>query len=216
MNFTSEIEELVYQEFLEIEHIDYQSKIRYYERNKSEIFQLSFELSTEIRCECVIAYFEVGSYYAYLNKVDDLIHLVISENVFEVKDKNIFEELLFRKAASAYNVVDYYKAEHIFSELIKINPKNQIYKKAFAKCCIDKLRYEGQASRGLTVFLFILSAAVIAVELLSIRPFHDEYIRSFEIARNLIFSLAIFSLIFQEFKIRFLTNKRISVLLNNN
>ena len=216
MNFTREIEELVYQEYIGIEPSDYQEKIRYYERNKREILQLPFNVSTEIRCECAIAYFEVGSYSTYLKMVDELIQLVISENIYKIKGKNIFEELLFRKAASSYNVVDYDKGEYVFSELIKIDASNDLYKKAFVKCSIDKLRYEGQFFRGLTVLLFIITAVIIAIELLTIRPFYDQYIYTFEVSRNISFSLAIMSMFFQELRIRFLANKRFSALTKNN
>ena len=167
MNFTSEIEELIYNEYLEIPVSDYHGKTHYFERNIREINQLPFDLSIEIRCACVIAYFELGLYYKYLNQVDDLIHLVITENIYELNGKNIFEELLFRKGASAYNVVDYYKAKYIFSELIKIDSSNALYQTAFTRCNVDKLRYEGQNFRGITICLLILAAAVIAFELFS-------------------------------------------------
>ena len=94
MNFTSEIEELIYNEYLEIPVSDYHGKTHYFERNIREINQLPFDLSIEIRCACVIAYFELGLYYKYLNQVDDLIHLVITENIYELNGKNIFEELI--------------------------------------------------------------------------------------------------------------------------
>jgi len=209
MNFTGEIEKLVYQEYLELNSTDYQEKIRYYERNQREIQQLPFSISTEIQCECVMAYFEVGAYYKYLEKVDMLIQLVIEENIYNIKNKNIFEELLFRKAASSYNIVDYYKAEYVFSELIKINPTNDIYKKAYTRCNVDKLRYEGQKFRAATIILFILTGALIAIELLCIRPFYEEHISSIEISRNIVFAFALFSFLFQEARIRFLTNKNI-------
>lgn len=209
MNFTGEIEKLVYQEYLELKSSDNQEKIRYFERNISEIMHLPFSISAEIQCDCVMAYFEVGAYFKYLEKVDPLIQLVISENIFEVKEKNIFEELLFRKAASLFNIVEYDKAEYVFSELLKINPDNTIYKKAYAKCSVDKLRYEGQKFRGATIFLFILTGLIIGIELLCVRPFHSSAIPAVEITRNLVFVLAICSFLFQEFRIRFLTNKSI-------
>jgi len=215
MNFTGEIEKLVYQEYLELDSSAYQEKIRYYERNHSEISQLPFSVSVEIQCECVMAYFEVGAYYTYLKEVDRLIQLVISENIFEVQGKNIFEELLFRKAAALYNVVDYYQSEHVFSELLKINPTNQLYQKAFAKCSIDKLRYEGQGFRSVTIALFILTGIIIAIELLCIRPFHESKIFITELSRNLLFLLAIGSFIFQETRIRLLTKNKIQELTNS-
>lgn len=213
MNFTGEIEKLVYQEYLELNSSDFQQKIRFYERNTREIQQLPFTISTEIQCDCVMAYFEVGAYYKYLEKVDNLIQLVIEENIFSVKDKNIFEELLFRKAAASYNVVDYYKSEYVFSELIKINPTNEIYKKAYTRCNVDKLRYEGQQFRAMTIILFIMTGVLIGVELLAIRPFHDDYTSSIEISRNIVFGLALLSFLFQEARIRFLTNLNIQNLV---
>jgi len=214
MNFTGEVEKLVYQEYLELDGSAYQDKIRYYERNQKEITHLPFKLSVEIQCECIMAYFEVGDYYAYLKQVDRLLQLVITDNIFEVKGKNIFEELLFRKAASLYNVVDYYQAEYVFSELLKINPDYKIYRQAFAKCSVDKLRYEGQKMRSITIALFILTGVIIAVELLCIRPFHESKIFATELTRNLLFIFAVGIFLFQELRIRFMTSNKIQLLTN--
>jgi len=203
---TGEIEKLVYQEYLELKSSDFQEKIRYYERNKNEIKQLPFSLSTEIQCECLMAYFEVGAYYKYLEQVDEFIQLVMEENIFKVKGKNIFEELLFRKAAATFNVMKYKKAEYLFSELLKINPQNELYKASYAKCNVDKLRHEGQNYRAVTIVLFIVTGIIIGFELLCIRPFHEQYITLFETSRNILFALAFLSFVYQELRIRLLTN----------
>jgi len=214
MNFTSEIGKLVYTEYLDIEAKAYQDKIRYFERNRNEIKQLPFKINAEIRCDCAIAYFEVGDYTKFLNLVDPLIQLVISENIYTIKGKDIYKELLFRKAASLYNNVEYKKADYVFSELIKMEPENPIFNKAFTKSSIDNLRHEGQVMRGISIFLFLLTGAIIAFELLVIRTFHKDYTSFVELARNLIFALAIGTFIFQELKIRLLTMRNINRLKN--
>lgn len=214
MNFTSEIVKLVYTEYLDIDVKAYQDKIRYFERNKNEIKQLPFKINAEIRCDCAIAYFEVGEYTKYLELVDPLIQMVITENIFTIKDKDIYKELLFRKAASLYNNVEYEKSDYVFSELIKMDPENEIYKKAYTKSSIDSLRDDGQGMRGLSIILFLLSGLIIGVELLIVRPFHKDYTFFVELTRNLIFALAIGTFLFQELRIRLRTKQKINNIKN--
>ena len=210
MNFTSEIVKLVYTEYLDLEAKAYQDKIRYFERNSKEIKQLPFKINAEIRCDCAIAYFEVGDYMKFLDLVDPLIQLVITENIYTIKGKDIYKELLFRKAASLYNNVEYQKADYVFSELIKMDSKNSIYEKAYTKCSIDNLREKGQGLRGLSIFLFLLAGLIIGFELLVIRTFHKDYTFFVELSRNLIFALAIGTFIFQELNIRLRTKRKIN------
>jgi len=203
MKFANDIEEMVYLEYQEIDYTEFQEKIRYFERNRKAIATLSYELRLELSLEYVVSLFEVGEYYQYLKHVDKLLAIVIEENIFSVDGDDIYQELLYRKAASLYNIVDYYGADHILKELCKIDPENEIYRRTYMKNSVDCLRYQGQKMRAATIALFILTGTVIGIELLMIRPFHEELVSFTEALRNGLFGVAFGGILLQELRIRY-------------
>lgn len=215
MKFANDIEEMVYLGFQEIDEASYQEKIRYFERKKPAIAQLSYQLRLEMSLEYVVALFEVGEYYQYLKHVDQLLAKVIDENIYSIDGDDIYQELLFRKAASLHNVLDYYGADHILTELCKIDPDNEIYNRTFIKNNADNLRHKGQKVRGVIIALFILAGLIIGVELLIIRPFYEAQVSATEMLRNGLFLSALGGIIFHELKIRFLSRLRRKNLLKS-
>jgi len=214
MKFANDIEELVYLEYQEIEQGAYQERIRYFERNKKAISSLSYELRLEMSLEYTVALFEVGDYSAYLKYVDQLLNKVIEENIYSIDGDDIYQELLFRKAASLHNLVEFRRADYILSELNRIAPDNEIYKRTFIKNSVGYLRYLGQKVRGGIIALFLLAGLVIGVELLIIRPFFPEFIALIEQGRHVILGSAIFGIIFQELRIRYISWSRLRKLNN--
>lgn len=202
MNFANEIEELVYLEFQDIDYRDYQDKIRYFERNKKAIKSLPYMVRLEMTLHYVVSLFEVGDYYRYLQYVDDLLAKVIEDNLFSVDGDDIYQELLYRKAASFHNILDYYSAEHVLTELSKIDTTNNLYKRTFLKNNMDRLRSQGQKVRAGIISMFLVSGIVIGIELLVIRPFYPEHTQLAEWSRNGLFGGAILGIMIQEFHIR--------------
>lgn len=202
MKFTEQIEQQIYNDFISIQSSAYQEQIRYFERNRGDIRKLSYEYQAYIECKCAIAYFEVKDYYSFLSIVDRLITLVINDNIYEIDGVDVYKDLLYRKAWATHKVLDYYKADYIFSELVKINPTNQLYIKGYLKNSLEKKRYEVKYLNAVSVLLFVLAAAIICVELLMIRTFYQEWIQIVEYTRNLIFLGGIFVLLFLEGWIR--------------
>lgn len=215
MDFANEIEELVYLEFQDIDDRDYQDKIRYYERNKKAIKSLPYEVKLEMTLQYVVSLFEVGDYYRYLKYVDTLLARVIEENLFSVDGDDIYQELLYRKAASLHNTLDYYSAEHVLAELCKIDSTNSVYKRTFLKNNMDRLRSQGQKVRAGIISMLLVSGIVIGIELLVIRPFYPEQIQVVEWSRNALFGGAILGIMVQEFLIRRQAWKKFSELLRN-
>lgn len=207
MKFANEIEELVYLEYQDIDAGAYQEKIRYFERNKKAIKTLSYELRLEMSLEYVVALFEVGEYYQYLKHVDKLLARVIEENVFSVDGDDIYQELLYRKAASLHNTLDYYGSEHVLSELCRIDGDNSIYKRTYLKNISDRLRSQGQKARGFTIAILMVSGLIIGLELLVIRPFYPAEVHAVELSRNLLIGGAILGMILQELRIRFISHR---------
>ena len=208
MSFTNDIEEHIYQEYLSIDVKAYQSKIRFYEYNKKAIRMLPYKQRLEISLEYVVSLFEVGEYYEYLEHVDKLLEKVIEDNIFSIAGDDIYQELLYRKGASYYNVLDFVKADHVLGQLCRINKKNELYKKTYYRNKIDYLRYQGQKVRASIIGLLLMTGLIIGVELLFIRTIFRDHIQAVEILRTVLFGTAVLGIIIQEARIRYSTYKQ--------
>mgnify|MGYP000176448802 CR=1 FL=1 len=212
MKLTEQIEQQIYNGFISIESDSYQEQIRYYENNRSDIRRLPYEYQTYIECKFAIASYEVKDYYGFLSVVDRLITMVIRDNIYEIDGVDVYKDLLYRKAWATHRVLDYYKADHIFSELVKIDSDNQHYTKGYLKNSIEKKRYEVKYLNATSIILFVLAAAVICVEILMVRTFYKEWTQMVEYSRNLIFLGGILVLLFLEGWIRLSSYQSLKVL----
>jgi len=209
MKFSSEIEELVYLEYQGIDDGAFQEKIRYFERNKPAIKTLPYEVRLEMSLEYVVSHFEVGEYYQYLKHVDSLLSKVVEENIFSVDGDDIYQELLYRKAASLHNVLDFYGAEHVLKELYLIDSDSNLYKRTYIKNFSDRLRSQAQKARGIIIAMLGITGFIIGLELLVVRPFHPAMVGAVELSRNILFGSALLSLIGKEMYIRYLANRNL-------
>lgn len=212
MKFTEEIEQQIYKDFKNIEPNAYQEQIRYFDNNRADIRRLPYELRTYIECKYAIAAFEVKDYYGFLTNVDRLISVVVRDNIYNIDGVDIYKDLLYKKAVAAHKVLDYYKSDHIFTELVKIDSNNKDYVTGYLKNGIEKRRYEVKYLNAVSIVLFFLAAGIICIELLMIRTFYKEWIETIEYTRNFIFLGVILVLLFIEAWIRLSTYKSLEKL----
>lgn len=210
--FTKSINKQIYKDFLLIDSKSYQEQIRYYEMNRREILRLPEEYQILIECRYAIALYEVEDYYGFLTKAERLIRQVIMENVFTIDGKDIYQELLYRKGMATHRLLDYYKANHIFTELVKIDTKNKLFSDGYTRNEINKSRYEIKYLNAISILLFFVSATIIGLEVLMIRTFYPEFTQLFEWSRNGIFLCGVFIIIFLEFWIRLKTYRSLKKL----
>ncbi len=192
---SSTYQSLIFQAYKDIEAKDYRTIVRFYEDNKVKIQSLDLHESFELRIAYVESLFEIAAYEKYLAEVDDAIEISIMNNIKIHKGHNIFQRLLFRKAASHYHLGEYKKSEHILRELIKICPSEDLYNRFLKKCRWKSTPTYVRRTRALSIFLFMLSAFIILVEVLFVRSFFTEYSSIVEMSRNVIFLLGWCSLI---------------------
>lgn len=181
-------------DFKEIEENDYRKLIRFFEEKKQIIYKLDFEEQFELLLAYVNALFEIGAYQKYLLVVDFVVESSVLHNIKSFKGEDVFQKLLFRKAASLFNVNENEKADYVLRELIRINPddKDAIL---FLKKCLRKMRPSLiNNSRAVGIFMFLLAAFIICIEVLFVRPFYHIHTPLVETSRNTIFLLGIFSM----------------------
>ncbi|HEB62466.1 MAG TPA: hypothetical protein ENI82_04855 [Bacteroidetes bacterium] len=149
----------------------------------------------ELKVVYLIALFEIGAYHKYLSKVEELIAATILHNIKYHKGEDIYQKLLFKKAAAYYHLSQLEKAEHILRELINMNPYDEVVILLLKKCLQKKQPAYVRHTRALSILAFLLSAVIISVEVLLIRNFFQDYTDSFELCRNIVFIVGLLFLL---------------------
>ena len=180
----------LYRNFREIEPADFRKIIRFFEENEQKIHQLDEEEHFDLLVAYVNALFEIGAYQKHLLMVDLVIEKTLDRNIRIHEGVDLFNKSLFKKAASLYNTMQYAKAEHILKELIKIHPGNEDALLFLKKCLRKKELGLTHYTRAAGIFLLLLTALVIAIELLFIRPFYEMYVNLVETTRISMFGMA--------------------------
>lgn len=191
----------VYQGYFSLGDTAYREKVRYFEEHPEDIDFLNFDDRIELEMDYMLCLFEIGRYERFLRCVDKVIEEVISENIFSYRDENIFEELLFRKAASLYQMKKFEESKALLKQLIKINPHNTLFLGLYAMCnrqIHDDMIVTVRAT-AMAAFLIVLGITIARIFL---DPFLDTYMQPFILLRTLLIlyifmSLCALELVFQ-------------------
>ena len=177
----------VYQEFKGIEQSEFRNIVRFFESRTDEIMHLEFNEYFELLLAYAEALFEIGTYHSFLTVADQAIQITIEQNIKYYHGEDVFFNILFKKAAAHYNLMEYGKAKHILKELIKMDSGNELTIRFLKKCSRQEKPSSLKSTRAISVFLFLLTAGIIAIELCLVRPFFSYYIDLIEIIRNVVF-----------------------------
>ncbi len=179
----------LYLKFLEIGLKKYSKVILFYEEHEIQIMALHLDEYFELFVSYINALFEVGEHEKFLLNIDEGIELSIARSVNLYRGEDLYHKLLFRKAACLYHQMRYKEAKYILEELIKIQPWND-HSIMFLKKCnrAEKPSYVNHTII-VGVFIFIITAGVIAIEIFFIRQFYQEFTNTIEIIRNVMFVL---------------------------
>lgn len=196
----------LYLDYLSIEHTSYYEKINFYKKYSERLDLLSFHQRVEIKVDYILCLFEVGSYYNFLNEVDYLIETVVIENMQKLNGKDVFYELLLRKAASLYNIGQTTKALAISRQLLNIhnNPSTRLL---YHRCRSKILRKQLDWLRGIVMVALLSGISLTFVNLLYFEPFYPEASRLLVTARNVLMWISLSGLFVYEFYIRFTVYK---------
>lgn len=185
----------LYRDFKEIEATDYRGVIRFYEENEKQIQQLDEHEHFDLLTAYANSLFEIGAYQKHLLLADLVIEITVDRNIKSYRGVDLFCTTLFKKAASLYNIREFVKAEYILCELVRINPGNEEAILFLKKCQRQKSPGIMQHTRAACIFLFLLTALIISIEVLFVRPFYDMYTALIERSRFSTFGLGCFLLV---------------------
>jgi len=192
-----------YEEFLAIESGEYKEKVQFVNLNRDTLNTLSLKEYVRVMNAYAEALFELGRFAAHIEVADDLIETSIVHNVRNVDEKDLYQDTLFQKAASLYNLEQLDSAIHILHELLKINPDNASARLFLINCHVREHRTTLQTVRMAGIAMVLLSACVIAFELLYVRPRNPEMTGVVEQTRNLMFLCGVGILIAGELLVRY-------------
>ena len=105
----------------------FHERIRFFESHSQEISTLSTSEKSEIQFDYLCCLFEIGRYRKFLAQVDPLIEEVIIENIYEIEGKDVYKDLLSKKAASSYNISDHAQADYILKSLMSLYPEDPFF-----------------------------------------------------------------------------------------
>jgi len=203
-----------YFEYHRIGNNAYRDKVRYYESNKAQIHYLTYEERIDVDLDYLICLFEIGKYHKFLSKADALIEIIIIDNIFVYNGLNIYNDILFKKAACLYNTGQYLKSEKVLKAIVKLDSENTVARALFGKCKRKQGRDWYEGTKAIAVVMLISSVFIALAELLIIKPFYIELVPSFSMLKFTSFILGFVALIGNELYLRYVIGKEIGYKIN--
>ncbi|MEM1328301.1 MAG: hypothetical protein AAGI23_20270 [Bacteroidota bacterium] len=164
----------LYQAFQEIEQSDYRTQVRFYEERRRQIVNLDEQESFDLLVTYMRALFELGMYGKYLQRVDLVLEISIAQNIQFFKGRDLFCDLLYQKAASHYQMMEYERADYTARELIKIAPDYPNVHLLLKRIIRKSQPQFTKLIQAAAVICFIVAAAVIVVEIFYVRTFYAD------------------------------------------
>lgn len=176
----------LYRDFKAMDAHDCHGIVRFYEQYEDDIRALDLEEYVDCALTYTNALATTGNHNKHLVMCDHLLEIVIMQNIETWGGEDLYERLLFKKAASLYQLHEYPRAEHVLRELVKIYPREKLPRRFLEKCLLRQKPAWLLKTRAACVGLSLLSAAVIAAELFVIKPFLPDWLFSFQVAHNIL------------------------------
>ena len=183
--------------YFAIEPTEYRERVRFFDEHRSDIARLQFDDKFLLELDYSMNLFEIGWYQKFLTRVDLLIETVIIDNI-ELKDRDIYHDLLYRKAASLYNVDEDAKSHVVASQLYKIDPDYPGIDHLCYQCERRKHTKTYEVTKAISIGLFLVGFALAFLDLLLVRSFYKGYIPIVDVLKNIVFVTAIVTLLVNE------------------
>ena len=198
MNFLPANRLRLYRNFKALDSNDFHGIVRYFEQHEDGIRALDFD-----ECfECTLAYtnalYETGQHGKHLVMCNHVLEIIIMQNIESRGGEYLYERMLHRKAASHYQLHEFEQAGHVWHELIKNDPADRLARRFLEKCLLQQKPGWLMKTRAAGVALSLLSAMVIAVELLIVKSFFEDCLFAFQIGHNVLLGAGVGSFAFGE------------------
>lgn len=185
----------IYRDFRAIDPADHQRMIRTYEEMEQDIGRLDPKEYFELTVRYVDALFATGAHRRHLLMVDLVIYTSIERNIQFLDGEDVYERMLFRKAASAFRLQQYSDTEHITTELMRMYPQQMLYPRLLRTTRFKQEKKLLQFGRATAIFCFLITALIIVLDLLIVKNFYPSEHQAMTWLRNDVFLAGILVLL---------------------
>jgi hypothetical protein len=179
----------LYRQLRDLDPHDYQRVIRRYEEKESELGRLDALEHFELTVYYVDALYQTGAFRQHQLMVDLVIEVSIRESFLEIDNfsNDIFQFMLFRKAAAAYRLQNFDTAIHVVHELVRIDNGRELYVRFLRATYFKQQVGVLQFGRASFIFCILVTAFLITINLLVVSNFFPLLEPSFQLAIGLVF-----------------------------
>ncbi len=164
----------LYRNFKALEGNDHDGIVRYYERFEEDVSGLEFDEYFDCTVTYTNALFESGAFRKHIVMADHLLETIIMRNIETFHSEDIYSKILFKEAASLFNLEEYGRSEYILKELVKINPWDKLNLRFLHTCLLKQLPTWLVRVRQISLALLLFSTALVLTELLVLRNFYPN------------------------------------------
>lgn len=177
----------------------FQIIIHYFERNRYLFSSLDKPVYFEVKVKYLNALFNQGAYEKIVEEIDEAIEICIQENIYDLGTyKNIYAQLLFKKAVALFHTNQLPQALRVLKALIRLNGQRDAYLYLVRRCCQQSYKPIIMKSRAIFIGLLLLTAAVLAIEIFLIKNFFPTYEPEIQLSRNILFATSLIVLLLPE------------------
>ncbi len=181
----------VYIAFRSIPKKGWNEVIKLYETKSVQVALLPTPKRLDVLHMYVESLHEIKDYLKLQEVVGELIMLSLSDEIPVDVGRPYYEDALFWKADASLNLMSYKESTNILQQLIRLNPRERMYARKLVRATYnDKPNYV-RKFKAVAVVLFFLSAAVILLEIMIVKPFYGMHTASVEWLRNMLFLSAL-------------------------
>lgn len=182
-------ESQLYRSFKAIESDSYRSILRFIENHTAELGKLAVAEYFDLQYAYVAALYETGAYARVVVETTELLELAITHNFRTVDGEDAFRMLLFRRANSLFHLMSYDEAERVVDQLLRLHPDYTVARQLYERIIYQRPNKWIGRGRATSVGLFLVSAVLIALEVLVIVHFFPERAAAIMQVRNACFLL---------------------------
>ncbi|TXF88708.1 hypothetical protein FUA23_13660 [Neolewinella aurantiaca] len=183
----------LYRQLRDLDPHDYQKVIRRYEEKETELGRLDTLEYFELTVFYTDALYQTGAFRQHQLMVDLVIETSIRDSFVEVEDfcEDIYQFMLFRKAAAAYRLRDFETAIHIGRELIRIDSGRRLYVRFLRTALFKEQINILQFGRAAFIFFTLFAALLITINLLFVANFSPAHVSVFRWVIGGVFTLGL-------------------------
>ncbi len=163
----------------------------FYQFYTQQISSLEFDEYLEIKFNYIQALFHLDKYHLFYKHSNELISELLNYQCFDDKHRKIYEQVLKYKAEALRNESKMKAAQYLYSELMRLNPENKIYRRKYFYLQFQNEQIRNRKNIALIVFFIIVSLVCTYASVFIFQPFLPAWAPYVIYSRNIFFILGI-------------------------